>query len=55
MFRKLPDLLTPLVDSLSSAFSATALFYLGLTMVGKIGKQAGVKMLVPAMLIIAKM
>ena len=48
-------MLQPLVDTLSNAFSATALFYLGLTMVGKIGKQAGVRMLVPAVLIIAKM
>ena len=43
-----------LVQVLSSAFSATALFALGLRMVGKNGDLSGAKIVVPGLLIAVK-
>lgn len=37
-----------------NAFSASALFYLGLSMVGKVQNQIGVALVVPILLIFAK-
>lgn len=54
-YREVPGLLKPLLSTLSEAFSATALFYLGLSMVGKIEKQIGIRLFVPGFLIVAKM
>ncbi|XP_078481964.1 lysosomal cholesterol signaling protein [Ciona intestinalis] len=51
---KLPSLLKQILTTLANSFSATALFYLGLSMVGKLSKQKGVSLLVPCVLIVAK-
>ncbi|CAK8697984.1 lysosomal cholesterol signaling protein-like isoform X2 [Clavelina lepadiformis] len=51
---KVPGLLQPFLTTLGNAFDGTALFYLGLSMVGKISQQKGVKLLLPSTLIIAK-
>nr|CAB3250704.1 integral membrane protein GPR155 [Phallusia mammillata] len=51
---KLPLLLNEILTTLSNAFSATALFYLGTTMVGKLNKVRGVALLIPLSLIAAK-
>lgn len=50
----LPPIIKNTLSTLASAFAGTALFFLGLTMVGKISKQKGMELLVPALLIIAK-
>nr|XP_018668693.1 integral membrane protein GPR155 isoform X2 [Ciona intestinalis] len=51
---KLPYLPKQILTTLANSFSATALFYLGLSMVGKLSKQKGVNLLVPCVLIVAK-
>lgn len=50
----IPKVVYGALNTLAKAFSGTALFYLGLTMVGKIGNQYGSKMILPVLLIVAK-
>ncbi|KAK3108383.1 hypothetical protein FSP39_006715 [Pinctada imbricata] len=47
----IPYILSNILDVLGNAFSATALFYLGLSMVGKIQGQIGIGLIVPLLLI----
>ena len=51
----IPDLVEPLLDVLSRAFDGVALFYLGLSMVGKLKSLPGLKILVPILLITTKL
>lgn len=51
---EIPDILKNLCGVLSSAFSATALFALGLRMVGKNQELSGAKLVVPGLLIAVK-
>nr|XP_039263349.1 integral membrane protein GPR155-like [Styela clava] len=51
---KLPNIISLTLGTLANAFSGAALFYLGLTMVGKISKQQGINLLIPSLLIVAK-
>ncbi|XP_060070719.1 integral membrane protein GPR155-like [Ylistrum balloti] len=50
----LPAVLDGILTSLGNAFSATALFYLGLSLVGKVSGTMGIGLLVPLLLIAAK-
>lgn len=52
--QKVPSILDDILVVLGNAFSACALFYLGLCMVGKVRNQMGLPLLVPLMLIFAK-
>jgi len=54
-FRKIPGLANQFLTMLSNAFSAAALFYLGLTMVGKLGNTSGASLFVVFGLITAKL
>ena len=51
---KLPPLLKIILDNLSSAFFATALFYLGFQMVGNMKKSVGFALIIPFLLSFAK-
>jgi predicted permease len=51
----IPDFIEPLLDVLSRAFDGVALFYLGLSMVGKLKSLPGLKILVPILLITTKL
>lgn len=50
-----PLLLAQILDALGSAFSASALFLLGLRMVGKVHKLRGATLVAPGILIVAKL
>ncbi|KAK7474300.1 hypothetical protein BaRGS_00034435, partial [Batillaria attramentaria] len=52
--QKVPSILDDILEVLGNAFSASALFYLGLSMVGKVQSQVGMAMVVPVLLIFAK-
>lgn len=52
--QKVPSVLDNILEVLGNAFSACALFYLGLSMVGKVRSQVGMAMVVPILLIFAK-
>ncbi|BFY97764.1 hypothetical protein BsWGS_00803 [Bradybaena similaris] len=49
-----PDIINGILTVLGNAFNASALFYLGLNMVGKIKSQLGICLVVPVLLITAK-
>ncbi|XP_078572061.1 lysosomal cholesterol signaling protein-like isoform X2 [Branchiostoma floridae x Branchiostoma japonicum] len=49
-----PPVLSGILNVLGESFSATALFYLGLSMVGKISQQARFAFIVPAILVAVK-
>ncbi|KAL8621302.1 hypothetical protein ACOMHN_008127 [Nucella lapillus] len=49
-----PILLDNILALLGQAFSGSALFYLGLSMVGKVKSQVGINLVVPVLLIFAK-
>lgn len=51
---QLPAAIGPILKVLADAFTATALFYLGLSMVGKIQSQIGFALVPPTLLIVAK-
>ncbi|XP_021378786.1 integral membrane protein GPR155-like, partial [Mizuhopecten yessoensis] len=51
---ELPAVLDGLLTTLGDAFSATALFYLGLSLVGKVSGSVGIGLLLPLLLIAAK-
>ncbi|XP_022903985.2 lysosomal cholesterol signaling protein [Onthophagus taurus] len=56
MFKhKVPVYLSEILKALGSAFSASALFLLGLRMVGKVHKLRGATLVVPGILIICKL
>ncbi|XP_071966207.1 lysosomal cholesterol signaling protein-like [Antedon mediterranea] len=50
-----PSLIKPILETLSASFSATALFFLGLNMVGKIRQDTGFFFVTPTLLIAAKL
>ncbi|XP_033120648.1 integral membrane protein GPR155-like isoform X2 [Anneissia japonica] len=50
-----PTLIKSILETLSASFSATALFYLGLNMVGKIKQDTGFFFVTPVLLIAAKL
>lgn len=50
----LPSVIEGILTALGNAFSATALFYLGLSLVGKVSGTVGIGLLVPLLLIAAK-
>ncbi|XP_052096043.1 integral membrane protein GPR155-like isoform X1 [Mytilus californianus] len=52
--RNLPLVISEILDVLGDAFSGAALFYLGLSLVGKISGQMGPQLIVPVLLIAAK-
>ncbi|KAK4878682.1 hypothetical protein RN001_011188 [Aquatica leii] len=52
---EVPSLLAGILDVLSSAFSASALFLLGLRMVGKVHTLRGATLVLPGILIIVKL
>ncbi|XP_014666770.1 PREDICTED: integral membrane protein GPR155-like [Priapulus caudatus] len=52
--QQLPSAIEPILKVLADSFTATALFYLGLSMVGKIQSQVGFALVTPALLIAAK-
>ena len=52
---KLPASLDSIVTTVSQSFAACALFYLGLSMVGKISSQKGPGLFITAGLVFAKM
>ncbi|XP_061186122.1 lysosomal cholesterol signaling protein-like isoform X2 [Saccostrea echinata] len=52
--RNLPDFLSDILDVFGNAYAASALFYLGLGMVGKVTGQISLAMVVPLLLIGAK-
>lgn len=52
--QQVPRILDDILEVLGNAFSACALFYLGLSMVGKVQSQVGLAMVVPVLLIFAK-
>ena len=52
--QSLPDAVDKFLETLSAAFTASALFYLGLSIVGKIKAQFGMAILVPLCLSAAK-
>lgn len=52
--QKVPGILKYILTELGNAFSATALFYLGLNLVGKAKSQHGFGLVVPCLLIFAK-
>ncbi|XP_019875971.2 integral membrane protein GPR155 isoform X2 [Aethina tumida] len=52
---KIPCYLGSILDALGSAFSASALFLLGLRMVGKVHKLRGATLVVPGILIMVKL
>ncbi|CAH1790297.1 unnamed protein product [Owenia fusiformis] len=52
--RNVPIVITDILKILGDSFSATALFYLGISLVGKVTGQLGRGLITPALLIIAK-
>ncbi|XP_052247243.1 integral membrane protein GPR155-like isoform X2 [Dreissena polymorpha] len=54
LHQKVPNMLDNILEVLGNAFSASALFYLGLSLVGKVQGQMGVGLIVPFLLIMAK-
>lgn len=52
--RNIPDVLSDILDVFGDAFAASALFYLGMSMVGKVKGQISLAMVVPLLLIGAK-
>ncbi|ESO88023.1 hypothetical protein LOTGIDRAFT_126759 [Lottia gigantea] len=52
--QKVPYIIDDILQVLGNAFSASALFYLGLNLVGKLKGQLGIAMVVPILLIAAK-
>lgn len=52
--RNIPDVLSDILDVFGNAFVASALFYLGMSMVGKVKGQISLAMVVPLLLIGAK-
>ncbi|XP_052804651.1 integral membrane protein GPR155-like [Mya arenaria] len=52
--QKIPNVLDDILLVLGNAFSASALFYLGLNLVGKVSGQLGLGLVVPLLLIMAK-
>ncbi|KAK7110797.1 lysosomal cholesterol signaling protein-like isoform X2 [Littorina saxatilis] len=52
--QSVPAILDSILTVLGNAFSASALFYLGLSMVGKVKSQMGLGLMVPVLLIFAK-
>ena len=53
--QKLPSFLDNVLTTLANSFSATALFLLGINMVGKVKQQKGLMLVTPALLIAAKL
>ena len=53
--QQLPSTIDNILDVLGSSFSATALFYLGISMVGKFEVKSGYIFIVPALLTLAKL
>ncbi|KAK3108918.1 hypothetical protein FSP39_018620 [Pinctada imbricata] len=52
--QKIPHILSDILSVFGNAFNAAALFYLGLSMVGKIKRQVDKRMIVPLLLIAVK-
>lgn len=52
---KVPSIIEPLLQVLSRAFDGVALFYLGLSMVGKLKPLPGLKVVIPIVLITTKL
>nr|XP_022307078.1 integral membrane protein GPR155-like isoform X2 [Crassostrea virginica] len=52
--RNIPDVLSDILNVFGNAFAASALFYLGISMVGKLKGQISLAMVVPLLLIGAK-
>ncbi|KAJ8314204.1 hypothetical protein KUTeg_008765 [Tegillarca granosa] len=52
--RQIPIVILSILNVLGDAFSASALFYLGLSLVGKVKGQVGIGLIVPLLLIGAK-
>lgn len=52
--RHIPIVVLEILKVLGNAFSGTALFYLGLSLVGKVSGQMGPQLIVPVLLIVAK-
>ncbi|OQV19085.1 Integral membrane protein [Hypsibius exemplaris] len=53
--RKIPGVLDGVISTFGVAFSASALFYLGLKMVGRVAEFSGFRLVVPVLLILAKL
>ena len=53
--RELPGVLDSVLATFGAAFSASALFYLGLKMVGRVAEFSGFRLVVPVLLILAKL
>lgn len=54
LHRHIPLVISEILDVLGNAFSGSALFYLGLSLVGKVSGQMGPQLIVPVLLIAAK-
>lgn len=52
--QNVPDIIGDILEVLGNAYSASALFYLGLSLVGKVQGQTGVALIAPMLLIGAK-
>ncbi|XP_030849372.1 integral membrane protein GPR155 isoform X1 [Strongylocentrotus purpuratus] len=53
--QRLPTILDDILTSLANSFGATALFLLGVSMVGKVKQQSGLALVTPALLIASKL